>query len=152
MFERFGTAEEPLTAYTLAWTCVLATQAVADPTRPVQLAERALAKDANDPAYHDTLGAALYRAGRFPEAVRQLGEASTLKPNPKTSPRYAWLFLAMAHHRQGNTDEARRWLDKAVHGLDSELAETPWNRRLTLQLLRREAEELVEDKKKEDRK
>lgn len=58
LFERFGTADEPLTAQNLAWTCVLAHQAAADQTRPVQLAERAVAKDVNEPAYRTTRGAA----------------------------------------------------------------------------------------------
>src|SRR5439155_26254291 len=106
------------------------------------------AKDPNNSAYHTPLGAALYRAGRFAAAAGQLREAGALKPDPRTSPCYTWLFLAMAHQRQGNADEARRWLAKAVEALDSELVNAPWNRRLTLQLLRREAEELVEGKKK----
>ena len=148
MLERFGKTDEPNFAWYLAWTCVLGSQEVADQARPVQVAERVVAKDPNNTAYRTALGAALYRAGRFAEAARELGEASTLKPDPMTSPGYAGFFLAMAHQRQGNADEARRSLAKAVQGLDSELATAPWNRRLTFQLLRREAEELVESTKK----
>jgi hypothetical protein len=65
----------------------------------------------------------------------------------------------MAHHRLGHADEARRWLDKAIQGTEEALkpAASPkksgaaratippnWNQKLTLQLLRREAEELIQ--------
>ena len=61
--------------------------------------------------------------------------------------------LAMTHHRLGHADEARQWLDKAVQKIEQAQQEgqatsggaaLAWNRRLTLQLLRREAEELLE--------
>jgi hypothetical protein len=32
-----------------------------------------------------------------------------------------WFFLAMAHHRLGHADEARRWLDQGVHGIEETL-------------------------------
>ena len=67
------------------------------------------------------------------------------------------------HHRLGHVREARQWLDKAVQAMDqAEKPTTPiaqpsesasaaigpllWNRLLTLQLLRREAEALVRAK------
>jgi hypothetical protein len=56
----------------------------------------------------------------------------------------------MTEHRLGRSDEAKKWLEKAVKAIDQPPPERPqdgkaiaWNRRLTLQLLRREAEELV---------
>ena len=71
-----------------------------------------------------------------------------------------WFFLAMAHHRLGHADEARRWLEKATQATEEALkppAEPPgksaepsgaippdWKRKLTLQLLRREAEEQIQ--------
>jgi hypothetical protein len=75
---------------------------------------------------------------------------------------YSWFFLAMAHHRLGHAPEARQWLDKAIQATDRTLGASPapaqpppgdsdpagvtppaWNRRLTLDLLRREAVELL---------
>ena len=66
----------------------------------------------------------------------------------------------MAHHRLGHAAEARRWFDKAVRGTEEALkspAEPPgksgnadgviapnWDRRLTLGLLRREAEQWIQ--------
>jgi tetratricopeptide (TPR) repeat protein len=106
-----------------------------------------------------TLGAALYRAGRFLEAVQQLREAQTVyKPadEERQSIAYNWLFLAMAHQRLGHAEEAKSWLAKAIELIDrtmrsaakeqpdvppaSASAPLPWNRKLTLQLLRAEAE------------
>jgi hypothetical protein len=68
---------------------------------------------------------------------------------------YTWLFLAMAEHRVGHSEEARKWFDLAADsvtmregndGADA-LAEDsiPWNRRLTLQLLYREAERVLKE-------
>ena len=55
------------------------------------------------------LGALLYRAGRFAEAIARLTEAEEL-PTQRTSPIYGWLFLAMAHHRLGHRAEAQVYL------------------------------------------
>jgi hypothetical protein len=66
------------------------------------------------------------------------------------------LFLAMAHHRLGQADEARKWLEKADHCIDttqqarseeSTGSGQPWNRRLMFQLFRREAETLLKGAK-----
>ena len=73
---------------------------------------------------------------------------------------YTWFYLAMAHHRLGHADLARRWLDKAVQGTEEALKSPAeplgksgnpsgvippnWSRRLTLALLRREAEQLIQ--------
>jgi hypothetical protein len=71
-----------------------------------------------------------------------------------------WYFLAMAHQRLGHRAEARRWFDTASRAMEKVLkrpAETPgsakpssgkqptphWNQKLTLELLRHEAEELI---------
>ncbi|HEV3260898.1 MAG TPA: hypothetical protein VG013_28865, partial [Gemmataceae bacterium] len=36
-----------------------------------------------------------------------------------------WLVLAMAHHRLGHADEARRWLDKADQWIKKATEELP---------------------------
>ena len=56
----------------------------------------------------NTLGAVLYRAGRFEEAVRQLKRSVEVHGAGGTP--YDALFLAMAHHQLGHADQARRWL------------------------------------------
>ena len=95
----------------------------------------------------------LYRSGRFQEAAQRLTEAeAAFKQTPSTQSAiiYNWLFRAMLQHRLDNTAEAASWLKKAVQDIDQpkiaqDPATIPWNRRLTLQLLRREAEELLKN-------
>jgi hypothetical protein len=55
---------------------------------------------------------------------------------------YTWFFLAMAHQRLGHAREARVWLEKTQKQMEQKSsADASWNRRLTLQLLSREAEQ-----------
>ena len=68
----------------------------------------------------------------------------------KTSPAYTWYFLAMVHHKLGHEAEAEKWLDKATEWTDKVVREDEqgtaplaWNRRLTLKLLREEAEAMT---------
>lgn len=153
MLERFN---RPDVADLTVWTCVLASDAVADWTKPLKLAERAQANDPKNYGPLNHLGAALYRAGRFNEAAQRLTEAdAAFKQTPSTQGviAYNWLFQAMSHQRLGHNADAVSWLKKAVQAIDEPppgkggaLAPNAWNRRLTLQLLRREAEQLLAKK------
>jgi hypothetical protein len=55
------------------------------------------------------VGAALYRAGRFTEALSRFEESHRVF-QPRA---WDWLFLAMVHGRLGHAEEARRMLEKA---------------------------------------
>src|SRR4029453_12955307 len=89
----------------------------------------------------------------FDEAAKRLAEAETAyqaAPNASGSIIYSWLFLAMTQHRLGDAESAREWLAKAAerieqtgHGKSHDVGTGAWNRKLTLQLLHREAEELL---------
>jgi WD40 repeat protein/tetratricopeptide (TPR) repeat protein/serine/threonine protein kinase len=137
----------------VVWACVLSAGAVKDADVLVRRAEQAVAADPKNGVYLSTLGAALYRAGRFGEAIRRFGEAAAVRKESKWQPRpevYDWFFLAMAHHRQGESAEARRWLGRAVQALPAaggdggeKAGAGPWDRRLTLQMLHDEAECLL---------
>src|SRR5262249_55218522 len=86
-------------------------------TQALKFVERAIASNPTRyPAatYRNTLGIALYRAGRYDEAVQRLNESIALQKQGGTY--RDWLFLAMAHHRLGHADEARRGLDQAGRG------------------------------------
>jgi tetratricopeptide (TPR) repeat protein len=150
MLDQFSKTDKPEEGHWVAWAAVLAPDAVKDPHRPVKLAELAVRSDPRESWYLSTHGAALYRAGRFAEAVQRLQEASIEWDKAATkpmqySPAYTWFFLAMAHQRLGRLEEARRWLEKAVTRMEQETQgnTVAWNRRQTLQLLRREAEVLL---------
>ena len=58
-----------------------------------------------------TLGAALYLAGRFEDVILRLTERNKASNEAEGPPRRP--FLAMAHHRLGRRDEARRWLKRS---------------------------------------
>jgi WD40 repeat protein/tetratricopeptide (TPR) repeat protein len=155
MLERFGPSTHTDADGLTVWTCVLAAEALPDWQAVIRLAEKALAADPKGFDKLSNLGAVLYRAGRFEEGAKRLTEAeAALKesPNPRTTVVYSQLFLAMAQHRLGHAAEAEKWLKKAVLEIDRPVPENwqaapiTWNWRLTLQLLRHEAEELLKQK------
>lgn len=71
--------------------------------------------------YRETYGAALYRAGTFPEAIEQLKIA--VEKTGEGGSAWQQLFLAMAHHRLGNQQEARDSLTRVVRQIEAGLAE-----------------------------
>ena len=54
----------------------------------------------------------LYRAGRYPEAVTTLEKS--LAAGAGEYDGFDLVFLAMAHHRLGHRDDARRCLDRTI--------------------------------------
>jgi tetratricopeptide (TPR) repeat protein len=153
MLERFDRSANADDAYWIVWTCVLVPDAVADWTKPLKMAEKAHADDGANYDKNNHLGAVLYRAGRFKVAAQRLTEADAIfkrTPSMRSTIVYNWFFQALAHQRLGHAAEAASWLEKAVQSIDEpsettaqDPATNTWNRRLTLQLLRREAEELL---------
>jgi tetratricopeptide (TPR) repeat protein len=127
MLELFGRTEDPILAHRAAVSCLLIPQAVDDEKLVLQLAERGVAGAPLDQWSLIILGAALYRAGQF-EAAADLGLVVKTWPDDPYGqvgtggPLLSWLVLAMTHHRLDHTEEARRWLDKAVQFMDKESA------------------------------
>jgi WD40 repeat protein/serine/threonine protein kinase len=142
LFKRFGNASNSLVANRVAWTCVLTPDAVVDREGPLRLAENVLPwllADSRGEALK-TVGAALYRAGRFEEAIGRLNESAAAmggKWVPKAS-----AFLAMAHHRLGHQDEAKRWLGELASYQPDRRADFSWDD-VEIRILRREAESLI---------
>src|SRR5262249_3353841 len=157
MLRRFAAATAD-SAQWAVWTCVLAPNAVADWKIPLQLAEKAVADDPNNYRALSHHGAVLYRAGHYREALTRLAEAEkAYQPEQEktSSIAYPWLFLAMTHYRLENTREAQQWLAKAAQWVEQAQQRQKdaatgglllWNRRLTVQMLRREAQELLSKK------
>ncbi len=138
LLEAHGRTEDAAAAAWLACACKLTPDALADFTPALRLAERT-ATPGNLFATNN-LGGILYRAGRFEEAVARLDEARKLRRDGMFV--WEWLWLAMAHQRLGHAAEAREWLGQATRGIDAAGA-LPWPQRVELDLLRREAEALV---------
>jgi eukaryotic-like serine/threonine-protein kinase len=142
LVDRFRETTLPLTANSIAWCCSKGPDAAVEPEVLVRLAERAV-RGANadyKPAFLNTLGAALYRAGRYDEAIRRLEEGIRLRGGESLP--QDWEFLAMAHFRLGHREEARRWLDRLRDYQPSTASNRFWNE-VEIRLLRSEAEAVV---------
>jgi hypothetical protein len=137
-----GKTTDPAQANIVAWSCVLVPDAVADREAPIRLAEAALARwsEGEKSDVLNTLGAALYRAGRFEEAIRRLNESSKTRGDEGVPKGFA--FLAMAHHRLGHRNESKRWLDKLRDYQTHQVSKYSWDD-LEIRILHREAESLI---------
>jgi WD40 repeat protein/serine/threonine protein kinase/tetratricopeptide (TPR) repeat protein len=159
MIGRFDSAAKIDLTHFAVSTSVLAPDAVEDWTVPLQLAEAVLVDDSKSNLALCNLGALLYRTGQFEKARISLTEAEkTYQPDDDkdSSIAFSWLFLAMTYQRLGDFAKANAWHDKAVQWIDREKQKSkesadsnplPWSRQLSLELLRREAEELLTYKK-----
>ena len=151
MVAKFGQSDDPTAANFVAWACALAPDAVDDYATVLAFATKAVEAQPDSDQFLNTLGAILYRAGRHDEAIERLTELDRRRETAdgavQSSPAYTWYFLAMAHQKAGNVEQAREYLNKANQRTDEEFAdkEKPpaWNRRATLELLRKEAEALL---------
>ena len=144
LLKRFGTKADHAQSNSIAWTCVLDADAAVYGEALVHLAEAGVAgrpergRERSDVL--NTLGASLYRAGRFGEAIRRLNESIQALDGGDVPKGFA--FLAMAHHRLGHGDEAKRWLDKLVAYQPKDGADFSWDD-VEIRILRREAESLI---------
>ena len=153
MLRRFHNNENWGIDSDLAWTCTLAPDAMVDFAPALALAQVPAHGMPRNALFAQTWGAVLYRAGRFEEAIHALKDAQAIE-HAKSNVPYAGFFIAMAHHRLGHASEARTCLkkacddaEKALKHPDSDIdgSKLPWNRRLTFELLRKEAEALIAD-------
>jgi WD40 repeat protein/serine/threonine protein kinase/tetratricopeptide (TPR) repeat protein len=138
--DRFEGTIYPWTAHEVARQCALGPDGAMEPERTVRLAEAAVqgSSESDKADALSTLGAALYRAGRYEYAIRRLEEAIQARPEHATG----WAFLAMAHHRLGHREQALRWLGQLHDRQRSADSTQSWDE-LEVCLLCREAEALV---------
>jgi tetratricopeptide (TPR) repeat protein len=137
-------SSDPNALNNAAWACTYVPNAVADLTIPTQMAETAVALyPPNQKRFAlNTLGAALYRAGRFEDAIARLDES--VKAAGGAGVPQDWVYLAMSHHKKGNAEEARRWLEKVrAYAKDEKI---PFSSDLVeTRILLKELEELLGD-------
>jgi tetratricopeptide (TPR) repeat protein len=129
MLKRFGRTKDPTVADWLLNSFLTTPNTFDDMGQLLPLAELA----ATNKADARLLGAALYRAGKYDAAIEPLERGQSR----------AWdhLFLAMAHHRLGQADKAREYLERATDQIKA--IKYPWPENMKSELLRREAEALI---------
>jgi len=131
----------------LAWAYLAAPEALRDVAAALPLAEKAVRLASRAATYRNTLGVAYYRADRYREAVE------VLRPNVEKQEDWALAydlyFLAMSHHRLGETARARDYYDWAVRWVQVQRNLKPENLD-ELSAFRAEAEELLGIDRKKD--
>jgi hypothetical protein len=139
----------------VARACTLAPDAVAEASLPGRLAREELQGSARQFWSLTEQGALAHRAGRFRQAVPLFDQSPQAEPKAVRAV-LNWLWLALAHQRLGEAEEARLWLGRAQAWLDpygdgmparadAELGLHLHNW-LEAHVLRREAEALIQPK------
>jgi uncharacterized protein HemY len=95
-----------------AWELATGVVYLRDPERAVSLARKAVAAAPDQPLNLNTLGVALYRAGRHAQAIATLEQSLAATKGQIAA--FDLFFLAMARHRLGQTVQARDSFDRAV--------------------------------------
>jgi serine/threonine-protein kinase len=116
MIDQCGKASN-VRAYHVARACTLAEGPIGDMSLARHLAETELKANARHFWSLTEQGALHYRAGRYQEAVAQFEQSLRADAKPGRAV-LNWLWLALAHERLGESDDARRWLAKAEVFLD----------------------------------
>jgi WD40 repeat protein/serine/threonine protein kinase/tetratricopeptide (TPR) repeat protein len=96
-----------------AWVCALAPDAIGDYTPLIARMDQIVKATPPSTVRHDllnTLGAILYRAGRFEDAVARLTEG--IHDAGGQGVFEDWVFLALAHYRMGHLAEAQSYVER----------------------------------------
>ena len=83
-----------------------------DPKKALELIRKAVQLEPDQSIYMNTLGVALYRNGRFTEAIAALEKSLVVSKGRADA--FDLFFLAMSHARLGQTAQARAEFDRAV--------------------------------------
>jgi tetratricopeptide (TPR) repeat protein len=95
---------------TVVWELVKVPREAPLPESTLKVARKALDLEPGNAFYQNTLGVALYRTGQHEDAVHCL-ETNLTKSNRFAA--FDLYFLAMSHHRLGQSDKARSYLERA---------------------------------------
>ncbi len=149
LLQRFSSKADNVGSILTVRFCLLCPDAGPEPSQLVGIEEKAIANR----LLNRIDGSVLYRAGRFEEALQELNKSSAAQSGDDAYK--GWLLLAMAHQRLGHAAEARQWLDKTIQWAEKKKTDPEplnWTQRLQLQLLLREAQELIDGKATEPKK
>jgi tetratricopeptide (TPR) repeat protein len=149
LLSKYGTTHDAEAARWAVWSSVLGPAALDDYTPAIELAQRF---SESGVALVQHRAGLLFRSGQFAEALPALTAVAEAGAIERSSTAYIGYLLAMTHWRLGNHDDARAWLDRANTAADTELKppnSVDWNRKLTLELFRGEAEQMMAPSSKE---
>jgi tetratricopeptide (TPR) repeat protein len=85
-----------------------------DPKRSIEITNRTIQRNPNNGEYRLNLAAAQFADGDYQGCLRSLDEADKRGKNYAYAEPYHALYRAMAYHRLGNTEQARKQYDDAV--------------------------------------
>jgi serine/threonine-protein kinase len=109
--------EDPVANNNLAWFLTNHPEpGLRNAARAVQLAKKAVDAQRKSGLNWNTLGAAHYRNGDHKAAIAELETAARLREGGGES--WDWFFLAMAHWRLGDFNEARTYFDRGQQWMD----------------------------------
>jgi len=138
MLVQFADETHPDELIYATWVMVVTPDAVADKDNAFQLAERALAAKPNSPWALRNHTAWLYRLDRLEEAIAAWNTFSE-----RGYEEYRLCFLAMAHHRLGNTQQARQYADEVQQRKPQWSASSAWPFRVEVETLQKETERVL---------
>ena len=104
--------ESPLNCNNLAWILATGPSPVRDANQAETLARSAMASDPEQAMYLNTLGVALFRTGKYGEAIETLEKS--LSRGERFNQPYDLLFLAMCHAQAGDLEKARQYQNRAT--------------------------------------
>jgi formylglycine-generating enzyme required for sulfatase activity len=139
--EKFGQNADPRTAYLLARGACLSRAPVVSSSQVVSWAEQAFAAG-RKPWRRRVLGMAQFRNSQF-ETARQTIEQARVETRDDGENVLNLLGLALVQSRMGNDRVAGEWLDAARSSLPANALRINPADWLELQILRREAEDLI---------
>jgi hypothetical protein len=115
----------------LAWLLLTAPVGFRDSNQALVHAQKANELSANTPLFGNTLGVALYRTGRFREAVSVLEK--DLEAGTGSQDAFDLFFLAMAHHQLGDAAKAKECEDRGGRWFQERRGKLPseWVKELT---------------------
>ncbi|MBL8851059.1 MAG: hypothetical protein JNG89_15375, partial [Planctomycetaceae bacterium] len=122
----------------VTWATVVAPASVTDRHKAFQLAERALAAKPNSPWALRNHTAWLYRLDRLEEVIEAWSKFSE-----RGYEEYRLCFLAMAHYRLGNTQQARQYADEVQQRKPQWSASNQWPFRVEVETLQKETENVL---------
>jgi len=104
--------DDAMLSNALAWLLCTGPEKIRNPREAVKLAMNATERRPGEWSFHNTLGVALYRAGRLAEAVKEL--QLSLKGSAGQTDGFDMYFLAMAYYSKGDTGTAHDYFSRAV--------------------------------------